>query len=166
MQILLNDYLGLIGKETSRFIKRWGNIQSVWEYDDLFHEGILIFYNSLKTFDPEKGKFTTHLVHALRGKFLQITLKSRAGFEVKMDLMDECFTSYIPPNKPTFFKELSENARLIIDTLCDAPEGFISFAQEQHKQMSHKCLLTNYFGITKKEIAKIEREVSEKVLSY
>ena len=163
-EIIPDEYFGIIGKEATRFLKRWTHIKSVWEYDDLFDEGVLIFYEAKRTFDEKKGQFSTHLVHALRNKFLEITRISRIGNEVYFENMDETFIKYLPPDKPTFFKSLSENAQIIIDTLLDAPEGFVSFAQGYHRRMKYKPMLCQYFNISRKELGKVEKEIKEKIL--
>ena len=61
--IILKDYYGIIGNESKRFLKQWPYIKSVWEYNDLFQEGTIIFYDAKRTYDSEKGKFVTHFVN-------------------------------------------------------------------------------------------------------
>ena len=53
-------YQKLIQKQAWKYAKKWGV-----DYDDMVSEGYLIYCQTLKSWKPEKGSFTTHLYFAL-----------------------------------------------------------------------------------------------------
>lgn len=102
------------------------------EFESLVSEGYIVFYESIKTYDETKGKFSTHFYWNLRGR-LGIILRNKTEYkELDLNLADGCLPN---ANRTTIFKDtiskLSSEAQFIIDIVWNTPVELATWCIEE-----------------------------------
>jgi len=132
----LDSVMALISKEAWTCLSKVR--KGTWEFEDLQNEGVLQYYEALKTFKPEKAKFSTYLVFALRCHFSSIVRRSfdkdprtidfdmsklpthdkqRAGIEEVLDIK----------------QRLSDEARVFIECVFAPPPELLDFTEKKRQ---------------------------------
>jgi len=122
------------------------------ELDDLLQEGMLAYYQGLKTYDPNKGKLSTYMWHVVMSRLKNYAKVKRKQKYVLCDDI-ECHA------KQTTVTNVYEN---IPPHLYYAMEVILNIAQEldvyKEKEARRKmrvCLFEN--GFTRKEVREVLR---------
>lgn len=102
------------------------------DWDELFSEACLAYFNALKTFDPQQGKITTYVWHCISNhlkSYLQQERRYRQLFEEPLTITSteeninplEEFVA-APPNH--FAESLSQDASTIVNLITERPHEF------------------------------------------
>ena len=115
------------------------------EFDDLFQEAALAYCEALNTFDPKKGKISTHMWMRI-SNHLKDYLKTQEEFKCKrqqvkshqeaLKMKRQYFsTEEIDIDRPisftNFFDSLSEDAQKIASIIMEQPELYDSISPEE-----------------------------------
>jgi len=100
----------------------------VWSYhhttglnwDDLFQEAVLAYFESLKKYDPKRGKITTFIWHCLQSR-LRNYVKKEYEFYEKIEPIE--ISIDLPEEKVGIFECLSIDANKILSTLLNFPDS-------------------------------------------
>jgi len=134
------EHIGLIKKIAWSFSSSTG-----LEFDDLFQEAALAYWEALETFDPKNGKITTHIWLKI-SNHLKDYLKTTEEFKCKrqqvkshqeaLAMKQKRFsTEELDIDRPisftNFFDSLSEDAQRIATVIIETPELFDSIPQQE-----------------------------------
>jgi DNA-directed RNA polymerase specialized sigma24 family protein len=143
----LEEYTGLIGKIAWEFKSKWSNIS--YEYMDLYNEGILVFIECQKSYNPDRGKFSTFLWKCINQHYVDLIRK-----EQFVDFPGDEYTfpevEYKPIMSNISFLRLSEDTKLFINIALNTPVELVNKLGRRHSKV-----INHYI-----------REIKEQLITY
>lgn len=141
----LKTFHNLIHKQANFCYARLPNPKSL-EYEDLHSEGVLVYYEIAKSFDPKRGvKFITYYYKALQWRMaivLQSAYRHKRVEVMNRDLLD------IPIHaKPCvriarpFYQGLSRLAWLFVREFLDPSDKFAAFCKRRYGRETRSPLV-------------------------
>ncbi len=132
---LFNDNINLVRKVAWSFHKTTGV-----EWEELFSEACLAFVLSLRSYNPKKGKLSTHIQTCVTNQLINFT-KQYHNIIPSSDLLDED-TFYCQENvtiTPFFetLSSLSEEAQYVCNMILSSPEEFL----EESKKLARRHII-------------------------
>jgi RNA polymerase sigma factor (sigma-70 family) len=136
--------------ENERLLKKLANSYSMTtgvEFDDLFQEAYIAYYNAMKTYDPNKSKLSTYVWHCVSSHLRNYVKLEKPYLEMESIETPEVI------NKPGlsvsgFWDALSFEAQQIAKIMCTKP-SFLNIAESDD------------MGIIQRR--KMKQEVSKKI---
>jgi RNA polymerase sigma factor (sigma-70 family) len=107
------------------------------EFDDLFQEASLAYLEALKTYDPDKGRITTHLWHCVHNQ-LKNYLKLQNKEKV-LSIEDVEIGKTV--NNIPFWEELNSEAQEIAEVVLDSPKDFLNVPADEAQIQLTKIML-------------------------
>jgi DNA-directed RNA polymerase specialized sigma24 family protein len=86
------------------------------DFDELYAEGCLAYLEALQTYDPLKGKLSTHAWHIVSGTLLNYIKNEYKHTALKADDVETC-VEY----KENFFERFSKEAAEVVEIIIDSP---------------------------------------------
>ena len=115
------------------------------EFDDLFQEASLAYFEAMKTHDPSRGKITTHLWHCVENR-LKNYLKDYKKYDAVS--LDNVQIDEIVHESP-LFENLSETAFEVAKIVLTTPEEFICLTQDEAKKRIKHALFNEGWSMKK-----------------
>jgi len=110
------------------------------EWDELFSEACLSFVIGLRSYNPKKGKLSTHLQKCITNHLIDFTRRYH-DIVPASDLIDENALGYqtSEPDSSFFynFNSLSEEAKYVCDMILSSPEEFL----EESRKLARKHII-------------------------
>jgi RNA polymerase sigma factor (sigma-70 family) len=107
------------------------------EFDDLFQEASLAYLEALKTYDPDKGRITTHLWHCTHNR-LKNYIKEQEKEKV-LSIEDVEIGKTV--NNIPFWEELNREAQEIAEVVLDSPKDFLNVPADEAQIQLTKIML-------------------------
>lgn len=131
-----------------------------FEFDTLLSEGNLIFAQKRKKFDRKKAKFQTYLYHCVSGHYKNMNRLQNKVTKNCIEVIDPCSAekceSVTVPRieanqekqliKHEQFKELSSEAKEVIDIVLNAPKEILEVITAPSKEETSKKRLRPYLA--------------------
>jgi len=100
------------------------------EWDDLFQEAAIAYYEALKTYDNSRGKITTHAWHCITNRLKnylkeQEEYKSRKYEGELCSLEDVILTRHPAQTASDFWESLTEDTKEIANIVLTTPKKFV-----------------------------------------
>jgi len=109
------------------------------EWDDLFQEAALAYYEGLTRYDSSKGKISTFMYHHIKNHLINYVRKHCKAAN-KIELMDT-----IPNNtSSSIFEQFSKEARTVVDTILDFPRTFDSLKRRNALKRIREVMGVNH----------------------
>lgn len=122
-------------------------LKIAWKYkkvskesiDDLFQEGYLSLIKAKETYDPHKGKFSTHAWHCVSSD-IKDYLKLVENQKKRYNLVEDFSAMQIEEPQSDFFERLPEEAMEIAKLVLNAPKSFVVRTQMEAKERVQNIL--------------------------
>ena len=134
------------------------------EWDDLFQEAAIAYFEALKTYDPDRGKITTHAWYCITNH-LKNYLKEQEEYKCRkfngeLTSIEEAIRSEHPAQIASdFWEGLTEDAKVIAEIVLDSAELFVVLPVEQAEERIKNIM--HYNGSHKWPNIKIEKGIQE-----
>jgi RNA polymerase sigma factor (sigma-70 family) len=105
------------------------------DWNDLFQEASLAYYNALETYNPERGKITTHAWYCITNH-LKNYLKEQEDYKCKKyegelsSLEDTILTQHPAETASDFWESLTEDAKQIAEIVLSSSKKFVVLPPE------------------------------------
>ena len=116
------------------------------DVDELFQEAVFGYYKGLQSYEPEKGKITTHLWHCV-SNHLKNYLKIEKDYELPLEPLESAFEKTTPMDE--FFESMSNEAWQIANIILSDPINFVTLPPEQAKDKVINILLEKGMNLNK-----------------
>lgn len=113
------DNINLIRKIAWSFHNTTGK-----DWDDLFQEAALGYFEALESYDPNKGKLSTHVWCTITNHLITYLNKEKKTGPPTVSLDD--ITRDFPVEKNGYMERLSQDAQMIVKTILDNPRRYAS----------------------------------------
>ena len=109
------------------------------EWDDLFQEAALAYLEAERTYNPKKGKITTHAWYCITNRLKnyikeQEEYKGRKHGEELCSIEDVVLTKHPAQIASDFWEALTEDAKDIANIVLSTPKKFVYSTTEQNKR--------------------------------
>jgi RNA polymerase sigma factor (sigma-70 family) len=102
------------------------SLTSGLDFDDLFQEASLAYLEAMRTYDPKRGKITTHLWHCIQNRLISYL---REEEKEKVFSIDDVDVNTIENSHP-YFENLTMNAIKIADVILNSPNEFVCLTKD------------------------------------
>jgi hypothetical protein len=123
------------------------------DWDDLFQEGMIAYFNALGTHDICRGALSTHVWHCVSSHLKNYVKKER---EFSFPLMDLSEVQRLSITGTPLWESLSEKAQKALNIIIDNPEKFVALPPVLAEQLLRKILFENRW--TLKEVRETIKE--------
>ena len=116
------------------------------ELEELCSEATLAYLESLKTYDPTRGKITTYAwwyIHSHLKNYLKIKAK-----HIHTPSVDDVYADRPVANVP-FWESLSQEAQQIVDLVLTTPRAFVCLTSEEAQQRVTNILTRKGWNVEK-----------------
>jgi RNA polymerase sigma factor (sigma-70 family) len=106
------------------------------DWNDLFQEASLAYYNALETYDPERGKITTHAWYCITNH-LKNYLKEQEDYKCRKhegelsSIEDSVLNQHPAQIASDFWESLTEDAKQIAEIILASSKKFVVLPPEQ-----------------------------------
>jgi DNA-directed RNA polymerase specialized sigma24 family protein len=109
-----------------------------FDWKELMQEAVFGYYNGLKSFDPERGKITTHVWHCV-SNHLRNYLRTENIYDEVLEPIEAAADLENPGND--FFESLSTEALQVAQVFIESPLEFNCLPPEQAQKKAVEKLL-------------------------
>ena len=106
------------------------------EWNDLFQQACLAYLTALRTYDPNRGKITTHVWYCITNDLTNY-IKQEEGFKCRKYNNELSFIEDLTPQPhkaqvaSPFWESLSEEAQIIADIILRIPTTYVCLSTEE-----------------------------------
>lgn len=130
----MEEYINLIRKIAWSYHKSTGI-----EWDELFQECVLIYYHSLQSYNPKRGRFTTHLWYSICSN-LNNYLKKEALYKERIVSIEDVQAD-IPVSYADFSESLTKEAQEIAEIIIASSKKYLWVNPEHIQQRIENIML-------------------------
>jgi len=133
----MNKHVNLIRKIAWSFHRSTG-----LEWDDLFQEAAVAYYESLESYDESRGKITTHAWNCISNRLKnylkeQEEYKARKSEEELFSIEDVEMTRHPAEMASDFWESLTEDAKVVANMIIFTPRKYLySTSQEVENRIT------------------------------
>lgn len=129
-EIVIEDYMNMIHKEVNKVSKKLRNV----EYQDIEGEAILLFYEALRKYNPDKGGFSTTFYFYLKQLFRKCYVLYASSFSGVVDPRTKEINfeaeSFVNTFSDIVTHTSCEDEKCIDDILVDKKEEFTAVEKD------------------------------------
>jgi len=172
---VIRQYSSLLWKNVNYCWSRFPSNATRPDKEDLYQEGVLIIYEALDRFDPDKASFFTYLYRILSQRFARILHKAHRHREhhfprdnEDLDMM-EARTVFRDERLGQMFEErLSRRAYEFARLMVDPTERFLTWCRKNYRTNAKAprlvaCRVGRYLGMTADQRRAVMAELRSKL---
>lgn len=143
-----NELYGKYVRLIKRICWSWHRTTGI-EFDTLNSEANIVYVECLKSYNPERGKFSTFLWHAIQSKFKNLVVLSQRnrydGVEVELEEVANSGGQYQRTAFNEIIENLSKEAKEIVSVVLNAPADLLEMipTPRASKHQLEKYLIKN-----------------------